>query len=278
MTEWNELGKPTLMAKWLQMHAFFLLQKASAHLVRRLRSTPIPCRVIRPSCCLVWEYSLQSFLSGVLAASCVRDVWGKSSKCCLRFSNDRQIVISINPLSVFSKELFDNGVCRTGNTWQDSSPTQIPTLKMKKTETLSIIIPGTGADSLPWKAISPPGYVMGDVLQHLPKRPPRSCVVLKTNRHWKFWLRHKHPRAPGTSLRLALCGVMWALWHPALPLLFFPCVCVMDEVQWGSSPTTAKRRVIPIQPAGPHQVPQSLPRAVASLRKRGRGILGEGSS
>lgn len=109
------------------------------------------------TCCLVGEYSLQSFLSGGLAVSCARDSWGKSSKCCLRFSNDRQIAISINPLSVFSKELFDKGVCRTGNTWQDSAPTQIPALKMKKTETLSIIIPVTGADSLPWKAISPLG-------------------------------------------------------------------------------------------------------------------------
>lgn len=133
---------------WWQ-NDFFLLQKACAHLVRQLRSTPIPCRAICPPCCLVWEYSLQRFLSGILAVSCGRDSWGKSSKCCLRFSNDRQIAISINPLSVFSKELFDKGVCRTGNTWQDSAPIQIPTLKMKKTETLSIIIPGTGADSLP---------------------------------------------------------------------------------------------------------------------------------
>lgn len=127
---------------------------SKTHLVCRLQSTPTPCRAIHPPCSLVWEYSLQGFLSGVLAVSWARDSWEKSSKCCLRFSNDRQIAISINPLSVFSKELFDKGVCRTGNTWQDSAPPQIPTLKIKKTETLSIIIPSAGADSLPWKAIS----------------------------------------------------------------------------------------------------------------------------
>lgn len=38
MIEWNELGKPTLMAKWLQMHDFFLLQEAPLYLVCRLLS------------------------------------------------------------------------------------------------------------------------------------------------------------------------------------------------------------------------------------------------
>lgn len=98
-----------------------------------LHSYPAGSFVHLVACCV---YSPQSFLSGALAVLCIRHSWGKSSKCCLRFSNDRQLAISINPLSVFSKELFDKGVCRTGSAWQDSAPTQIPPLQMKETETL----------------------------------------------------------------------------------------------------------------------------------------------
>lgn len=133
-------------------------------------------------CCV---YSLQSFLSGALTVLCIGDSWGKSSKCCLRFSNDRQIAISINPLSVFSKELFDRGVCRTGSTWQDSAPTQIPPLHIKETKTLHHPAQHWCRQHA-WEAISPLEYVVGDSLQHLPKGPPMSWVVLESGRHWKL--------------------------------------------------------------------------------------------
>lgn len=117
---------------------FFLLQKASSHLVCKavICTPPLQGHLSTAWCLVCCVYSLQSFLSGALTVLCIADSWGKSSKCCLRFSNDRQIAISINPLSVFSKEHFDRGVCGTGSTWQDSAPTQIPPLQMEETKTL----------------------------------------------------------------------------------------------------------------------------------------------
>lgn len=82
------------------------------------------------------------------------------------------------------------------------------------------------------------------------------------------------PRAPETTLRWALCGVVRGFWFPppASSSLFFPYLCVMDGWQWSNSPVTAKRRVITTWSTGCFQVPQGLPGAFDSQRKRGVGL------